>query len=75
MRHIQKIAAPLALSLVAVLGSPASAAIAGGGDTGNAEDPVSSVLTLDDPIHNDIADADLGLKRIAGIDDSSADSN
>lgn len=74
MRHRQKIAATLALSLVAVFGSPASAAIAGGGDT-KAEDPVSSVLTVDDPIHDDIAEATLEAERVTGIDDPSAGSN
>ena len=75
MRHKQKIAATLALSLVAVFGSPASAAIAGGGDTANADDPVSSVLTADDPIHDGIAEAALEAERVTGINDPSAGSN
>ena len=75
MRHSQKIAAPLALSLVAVFGSPASAALAGGGATANAEDPVSSVLTVDDPLHDHIAEAALEAERVTGIEDPSAGSN
>lgn len=75
MRHRQKISATLALSLVAVLGSPASAAIAGGGDTANAEDPVSRVLAVDDPIYDHIAEAALEAERATGIDDPSAGGN
>ena len=75
MRYRQKIAATLTLSLVAVVGGPASAAIAGGSDSAAAEDPVYSVMTADDPIHTGIAQATLDAERVSGITDPSAGSN
>jgi hypothetical protein len=75
MRRRQKVAATLGLCLVTAFGSPASAAFADGRSTADAEDPLSRVMAVEDPIHNDIAEATLEVERLAGISDPSAGSN
>lgn len=68
------VAAFAALSLPAMSGSPAAAA-ASSGDPAVMEDtdgPVEKALAVDDPLHDDLAEATLEFERMAGIEDPSA---